>query len=187
MPIASLWQVSTFAMGLITLAGCAHAPAPSAIRGGEVRLPVPFFPQTSDQCGPSSLASVLAYWGHPVEPRVLRSEIYQAKLHGTLPMDLMFGAQSHGLVADMHNGSLDELHREIDAKRPVIVYLNLGYTFMPIGHFVVVTGYNERGVFAHSASHADQFFAVQAFEKKWSKTDHWLLVAHPETVATHAS
>ena len=93
-------------------------------------------------------------------------------------MDLLFGAQSHGLVADMHNGTLNEIHHEIDAKRPVIAYLNLGYTFMPIGHFVVVTGYSDRGIYAHSASHANQYFSNSSFEKKWSKTDHWLLVAH---------
>jgi ABC-type bacteriocin/lantibiotic exporter with double-glycine peptidase domain len=144
-----------------------------------VMLGVPFFPDKTDQCGPSALASVLAFWGRPADPLELKREIYVPKLGGTLPMDLLIAARSHGLAAEMSSGSLDGLKADLDAGRPVIAFVNLGWRFLPIGHFMVVTGYDEarRGVFAHSGLKKDAFVPYGRFLKQWDKTGRWALVA----------
>ena len=52
----------------------------------------------------ATLAGVLSFWGKSTDPRQLRQEMYLAKLHGTLPMDLVLSAQHHGLKAEMIRG-----------------------------------------------------------------------------------
>lgn len=143
-----------------------------------VLLGVPFFPDKTDQCGPSALASVLAFWGKPADPKDLKREIYVAKLGGSLPMDLMIAARAHGLAAEMSSGSLDGIKGNLDAGRPVVVFVNLGWRLIPIGHFLVVTGYDDarRGVYAHSGLKQDAFVTYRTFMKQWDKTGRWALV-----------
>lgn len=143
-----------------------------------VLLGVPFFPDKTDQCGPSALASVLAFWGKPAEPKELKREIYVEKIGGSLPMDLLIAARAHGLAAEMSSGSLDGLKGNLDAGRPVIAFVNIGWGFLPIGHFLVVTGYDEarRGVYAHSGVKKDAFVPYRKFMKQWDRTGRWALV-----------
>lgn len=143
-----------------------------------VLLGVPFFPDKTDQCGPSALASVLAFWGKSAEPKDLKKEIYVEKIGGSLPMDLLIAARAHGLAAEMSSGSLDGLKGNLDAGRPVIAFVNIGWRFLPIGHFLVVTGYDEarRGVYAHSGVKKDAFVPYGKFMKQWDRTGRWALV-----------
>ncbi|MDD5303097.1 MAG: C39 family peptidase [Elusimicrobia bacterium] len=143
-----------------------------------VLLGVPFFPDKTDQCGPSALASVLAFWGKPAEPKDLKTEIYVEKIGGSLPMDLLIAARAHGLAAEMSSGSLDGIKANLDAGRPVIAFVNMGWRFLPIGHFLVVTGYDEarRGVYAHTGVRKDAFVPYRQFLKQWDRTGRWALV-----------
>src|SRR5207247_2100689 len=97
-----------------------------------LRLDVPFFPDKTDQCGPATLAGVLSFWGKSINPQQLRQEMYLAKLHGTLPMDLMLTARAHGLKAEMVQGNLEMLRAELEAGRPVLVMLNTGFSMVPV-------------------------------------------------------
>lgn len=143
-----------------------------------VLLGVPFFPDKTDQCGPSALASVLSFWGKPAKPQELKREIYVEKIGGSLPMDLLIAARAHGLSAEMSSGSLEGLKGNIDAGRPVIAFVNLGWRSVPIGHFLVVTGYDDtrRGVFTHSGVKKDSFVPYRRFMSQWDKTGRWALV-----------
>lgn len=95
-------------------------------------------------------------------------------------MDILFAAQDHGLSADIKNSTIEALKEELREGRPSIAFLNLGYRFMPIGHYVVMTGFNKDGFFGHSAGHLDQYFSFADFSSKWDKTERWLLVARPK-------
>lgn len=163
--------------GLALGAGCAHRAVPAA--WDAPRLEVPFFPDAAGQCGPSALASVLGYWGRHTQPADLRRELYQPKLKGTLPLDLLLAARERGLRAEMSSGDLKALKGEIDAGRPVIAFVNFGFSFLPIGHFLVVTGYDDArgGVIAHSGRRRNEFFAYRRFERIWEMTGRWTLVA----------
>jgi ABC-type bacteriocin/lantibiotic exporter with double-glycine peptidase domain len=153
------------------------------IKGKQVRLNIPFYPDATDQCGPSALASVLGYWGKPAAPERLRSEIYQARLKGSLTIDLLLAAESRGLSAEMLNGSLDRVKTELDNGHPLIAFVNEGYSFYPIGHYLVLTGYDDRRqcVFAHSGTRRDQEISYRKFEKQWKKTERWALLILPRS------
>jgi len=176
---------TVLAVAVCLLSGCAPFCVPCASvqdpRGGRVLLNVPFFPDDTDQCGPSALASVLGYWGKPAEPAVLRQEIYQAQLKGSLTVDLLLAVENRGFSAEMVNGSLDRLRSELDAGHPLIAFVNVGYRFYPVGHYLVITGYDDRrqSVCAHSGMKRDQWISYWKFDKQWEKTARWAFLILP--------
>ncbi len=171
------------AIAVCLFAGCAHSRAlPAHVEQyRQVLLKVPFFPDDTDQCGPSALASVLGYWGKPVEPEQLRQDVYQSRLHGSLTVDLLLAAESHGLSAEMLDGSLDKLKNELDAGHPLIAFINTGYSFYPVGHYLVITGYDDskQCVFAHSGTKRNQQISYGKLDKQWEKTNRWALLILP--------
>jgi len=142
---------------------------------------VPFFPDKTDQCGPSALASVLSFWGRAVEPAVLKKEIYLAHLKGSLPIDLMLAAKSRGFEARLYSGSIDDLKSELGKGHPLVAYINRGFNLLPIGHYVVVCGYDEgrQGLFVHSGLSKDRFISYRSFLRSWNKTQRLTLLILP--------
>jgi len=124
---------------------------------------------------------MLSFWGKSTNPKQLRADMYSADLHGTLPMDLVVTAEKRGLYVNMVAGNRLQIQQELRAGRPVLAMLNRGYSFMPIHHYVLITGYDDarKGFFAHSGGQANQFIAYKKFESQWEKTDHWALLAQP--------
>jgi ABC-type bacteriocin/lantibiotic exporter with double-glycine peptidase domain len=167
------------------LSGCAQyrVSRPPADSGQErqVRLAVPFFPDDTDQCGPSVLASVLGYWGKPEKPEALRGEIYRPRLKGSLTVDLLLAAESRGLAAEIINAGLDRVRTELDAGRPLIAFVDAGYRFYPSPHYLVITGYDDRRqcVYAHSGARRDQRISYAKLKKEWKKTEEWALSIQP--------
>ena len=170
-------------IALVLLSACAAPGTPRASDGRKVLLAVPFFPDGTDQCGPSVLASVLGYWGKPAEPGDLKKEIDRAHLKGALTVDMLLAAQERGLAADVGGGGLVEVRRELDAGRPVIAFLNVGFRAYPIGHYLVITGYDDarQVIFAHSGKKRDRRIAYKTFDKAWERTERWALLIQPQS------
>ena len=168
------------AAALLLAGGCRTVP-PQPETGRAAALRVPFYANTSDQCGPAALASVLSFWGAATEPETLRSELYRAKLRGSLPLDLTLAARRRGFKAAMYEGGLDDLRRRLDAGRPLVAFLNVGFELLPQGHFVVVTGYDDArgGVVMHSGTDAGRFLAYGRLEKLWRRTGRLTLLVEP--------
>jgi len=155
----------------------APSPQPAAYR----LLDVPFFPDNTDQCGPSTLASVLTFWGVPADPKQVREDVYTARLGGALPIDLIVAAQAHGMSADVYQGTLENVETELKAGRPLIAFLDLGFFVFKQGHYVVITGYDQQrqGLYAHSGVHRNRFMSYAEFSKQWNKTGRWTLRVVP--------
>lgn len=157
-----------------------HSPVPAA-QGA--RLEVPFFSDDTDQCGPSALASVLGFWGAAVGPESLKTAIYTPRLKGSLAIDLLLAARGRGMRAEMIEGGFERLKAELDAGRPVIAFVNRGFRSYPIGHFMVITGYDEgrQALLAHSGKKRAALFSYRKFSRDWEKTGRWaLLVRGPD-------
>ncbi len=105
--------------------------------------------------------------------------MYVAKLKGTLPMDLIQAAKTRGLNVTMVEGSIDQIKQELNAGRPVLAMMNMGFASVPIGHYVVITGFeDEKGTLVmHSGGKANQTMSVKKFEKKWKMADSWAMLA----------
>ncbi len=143
---------------------------------------VPFYPQNEYMCGPASMASVVGYWGLHEDMLDVAKEVYEEKLSGTLPIDLLIYAKGKGFEATYYKGSLDDLRVKISQKTPLILFLNLGYDFYPVGHYIVVTGYSDRHriVIAHSGTESEQVFTYDELLRDWGKTDFSTLLITPK-------
>lgn len=137
---------------------------------------VPFYPQRDYQCGPSSLAGVLNYYGLNVSPEEIASEIYSSSARGTLDLDLLFYAQKKGLSAKKYRGSIDDLKEKIKDGYPVIVLVDYGYGPLQANHFMVILGFNKAGIFANSGKEEKKFIPYGDFLKIWERTGYWTLL-----------
>lgn len=155
----------------------AHSP----LGQRRVLIEVPFNSNRDDQCGPAALASVLQFWGTDAPPSALKNEIYSAALRGSLSVDLLLAARSRGMRAEMFSGSLARIKKELDAGHPMIAFVNLGFRMVPIGHFLVLTGYDDRrrALYAHSGARKNVLLPYKRFESDWEKTERWTLLILP--------
>ena len=114
---------------------------------------VPFFQQETYQCGPSSLAMVLAWTGLELTPNDLAVDVYSPVLHGSLQPSLISAARQYGRVAYPIKG-FKELFAEINDNHPVIVLQNLGLSWYPKWHYASVIGHENGGgtIILHSGT-----------------------------------
>jgi hypothetical protein len=143
---------------------------------------VPFFPQDEYMCGPAALASVVGYYGPSEGMEGVAREVYSEKLKGTLPVDLLLYAKAKGFEAKYYKGSMIGLKESLARREPLILFLNLGYSFYPVGHYIVAVGMDQGAgvVFAHSGTEKEQAFTMKELEKSWSKTGYSTLLVRPK-------
>jgi predicted double-glycine peptidase len=137
---------------------------------------MPFYPQESYQCGPSSLAGVLNYWSVHVMPDDVAREIFTATARGTLTLDMLLYVKKKGLNAEQYRGSIEDIKRNISSGYPVIVLVDYGGALYQMNHFMVVVGYNEHGILANSGVDKEKFILEKDFLKIWEKTNYWMLL-----------
>jgi len=141
---------------------------------------VPFFKQDTYQCGPSSLAMVLAWTGLELSPDDLTDDVYTEKLHGSIQPSLIGAARQYGRVAYPIQG-LNELFAELNRGHPVIVLQNLGLSWYPKWHYAVAIGYTDNGrkIILHSGTKKAEPVPMRLFNHTWSHSDYWGLLVLP--------
>jgi len=140
---------------------------------------VPFFVQEAYQCGPASLAGVLNFFGVTITPAEIAAEVFSSSARGVLGIDLALYAQKKGLQSDFYRGDTEDLRRQIDSGRPVIVLVDYGFWVYERGHFMVVVGYNDTGFIVNTGASRMKFIANADFASPWRKAGFWTLVIHP--------
>ena len=169
----------------VMVSGCSLTPSeylssnsgspPRAIVDG-----VPFFAQDELQCGPAALAMVLNWSNIAVNPPELSPEVFTPGLEGSLQNSLIRSARRHGRVAYPISG-VESLMREISAGHPVIVLVNLGFSWFPQWHYAVVIGYdqNKEMIILHSGLTAGETISFWTFNNIWKRGDYWGLLVLP--------
>ncbi|MCS7215263.1 MAG: cysteine peptidase family C39 domain-containing protein [Thermodesulfovibrio sp.] len=137
---------------------------------------VPFFPSEDFQCGPTSLAMVLNFWGMKVTVDEIAKEIYSKGAKGTADFDLIIYAQKKGFKTLNYKGNMEDLKEKIRANKPLIVMTDEGYWFYKKYHFIVVVGFDSDSVIVNSEKIMHKRIKIEDFEKKWSKTGFWTLL-----------
>ena len=131
---------------LLVVSGCARGSARPVLgqketdEHADIIRGLPFYPQEDYQCGPASLASVLNYWGGAVTPGDVAEDIYSRSARGTLNIDMALYAEARGLDASFYSGGLPDVKSKIEAGYPLIVLVDLGFSFYQVNHFMVVVG-----------------------------------------------
>lgn len=164
---------------VILLGGCAGLETQGQKERGDVMLSTPFFPQDAYQCGPVSLAEVFNFWGVKVTPREIAGDIFKDRLNGTLSMDMLLYTRRAGFRALAYNGSTEDIRDKVKKGYPLIVLVDFGFYIVEKNHFMVIVGYNNNGVFAHSGKEKEKFFSYSKLQRIWKKTGYWTLLIKP--------
>ena len=149
--------------------------------GKRVVLPVPFNPQEDYYCGPSSLASVMQFYGKQINQHEIAREVYRKDLSGSIALDLMLYARKMGFRAELIEGSIGLIENSIDNGKPVIVLLDIGWFFYSRPHFAVVVGYdrgNDR-VIINSGRSREKEYDRDEFIKMWKAMGSLILLVEP--------
>lgn len=140
-----------------------------------------FYPQKDFQCGPSSLASVMNFWGLNITPEDIAKDIFSKSARGTLTIDMVLYAGKKGLYSFQYKGTWEDLKSNISKGYPLIVLVDYGIKpFYQANHFMVVIGYNEDGVIVNSDKREKIFIKKDSFLDLWEKTDYWTLLIKKE-------
>lgn len=139
---------------------------------------VPFFPQDDYQCGPSSLATVLSFWGMKTDPGQVARDIYSRSARGTLTIDMARYAARGGLEAVQYSGGWEDLRARIESGYPMIVLVDFGFSFYQVNHFMVAVGVSDGSVIVNSGKDERLRMDKYAFLKAWARTKFWTLWIH---------
>ena len=149
---------------------------------------VPFVAQPRDGCGAASVAMVMQYWTAKEHRAATDAESvsaiqrqgYSRHLHGATPAALEGYLQRNGYLTFAVNGSWRDIYQQVRKGRPVIVALR------PPGqralHYVVIDGIDtERDLVMMNDPELRKLLpeSRKQFEKDWSATHHWMLLAVP--------
>ncbi|HQQ12822.1 MAG TPA: C39 family peptidase, partial [Bacteroidales bacterium] len=95
---------------------------------------------TDYSCGPSSVVTLLGYYGRTADEMQIASEMGTSTSCGTNPQQMADWLSVNGFDASWHeNGTLEMLRASLEDKAPVLVeWSDWG------GHWVLVVGYDTR-------------------------------------------
>lgn len=182
------WQQRWFAVGLLAfVSGCAsdtrNMLSELGRQNGDVELvQTPFYPQVTDQCGPSALAAILNSSGVVVTPEALKSRIYIPGRQGSLQIELLAATRGYGRMPYLIDTNISALLDEVRAGRPVLVLQNLRSKRAPIWHYAVVVGYlaGKRQFVLRSGDQKRHVTSASSFIRSWQRAGYWgVLALHP--------
>lgn len=138
-------------------------------------------PQSSAryQCGPTTLASVLAHHGATVPEADIAGTIYSPTARGVLLTDLAWYARRLGFQADVRTGTLADLQAAVAGRQPPIVLLNLAVGGLRQPHFTAIIGWSEQGVRYLSTKPAGDVVSLKTFQRQWQRAGSQYLLITP--------
>lgn len=131
------------------------------------------------QCGPTTLAAVLAYHGAAVPEQTISAAIYSPTARGVLLTDLAWYARSRGYKTELRTGTPEDLQRAIAAGWPPIVLLDLGLASIRQPHFTAVMGWSEDGVRYQGTKPAGIRLSQKKFIRQWQRAGNQYLLVTP--------
>lgn len=164
----------------LTFAGCAVSPHREFAGAAPVELAaVPFVAQTTDQCGPASLAMVLNYAGADVSLTQLRSRAYLPARNGALQVEMLAATRLSNRIAHRIAPTTGALLQNLSDGRPVVVLQNLGIAWRKKWHYAVLIGYvpAEDSFVLRSGPLRRLLVKRRRFEKSWDAGGRWAMVA----------
>lgn len=154
-----------------------------------VWLDVPFVKQEKNGCGAASVAMVMQYWrnrqGHSTSESADASQIHRSLYipgsDGVYASAMERYFQKHGFRTFSFRGEWNDFRNHLEKGRPLIVALK------PSGdsplHYVVVAGLDsEQGILLLNDPARRKLLKQDwaGFEKQWSATGNWTLLALPQ-------
>jgi ABC-type bacteriocin/lantibiotic exporter with double-glycine peptidase domain len=157
----------------------------------ELWLDIPFVKQEKNGCGAASIAMVMQYWirqqgrqtdGSAADAIEIQRALYDPGVNGIYASAMERYFQQHGFRTFSFRGEWRDLHQHIVKGRPLIVALKPPGANNPL-HYVVVAGLDQDRGLVLLNDPAQRKLLKQdrsGFEKQWSGTDNWTLLALPQ-------
>jgi ABC-type bacteriocin/lantibiotic exporter with double-glycine peptidase domain len=151
-------------------------------------IDVPFVSQPREGCGAASLSMVMQYWAGQQEIAAsadsdvfrIQQALYVPREHGIPALAMRDYLRQHGFRAFAFAGKWSDLEEHVAKGRPLIVALR------PEGqghlHYVVIDGVDTvRGLVTMNDPAERKLLSEERarFEKEWSATHNWTLLAVP--------
>lgn len=159
---------------------------------GAFWIDVPFVHEPREGCGAASLSMLMQYWAHQQNASLaqgsgvdqIKDELYSPKDHGIPASSMQHFLQQHGFQVFTLHGTWNDLEQQLQKGRPLIAAIR------PQGqaelHYVVIDGVDSsRGLVTMNDPAERKLLSEERalFEKDWSATRNWILLAVP---APHA-
>lgn len=137
----------------------------------------PFVEQKAGYCGPAALAMAMQASGKMISVDALVPQVMTPGTKGSLQMDMISAARRNGMMA-VQIENLNQVVAEVAAGRPVLVFQNLGLSWLPRWHYAEIVGYDlpKQEVVMHSGDEAFRREPLRYFERSWGLADFWGLV-----------
>jgi ABC-type bacteriocin/lantibiotic exporter with double-glycine peptidase domain len=157
----------------------------------ELWIDVPFVKQEKNGCGAASIAMVMQYWfrqqvrptdGSAADAIEIQRALFDPGANGIYASAMERYFQKHGFRTFSFRGEWSDLHQHIVKGRPLIVALKQPGADSPL-HYVVVAGLDrDRGLVLLNDPAQRKLLKQDrsGFEKQWSGTDNWTLLALPQ-------
>jgi ABC-type bacteriocin/lantibiotic exporter with double-glycine peptidase domain len=170
-------------VALLLVAAVSWAATPTALW-----IDVPFVHQSKEGCGAASIAMVMNYWarqrgiapGPDSDVTRIQQQLYSPREHGIPAVQMGAYLQQHGFQTFALNGSWSDLEEQLRKGRPLIAALK------PQGqselHYVVIDGIDSTRALVTMNDPAERKLLTReraGFEKEWSATHNWILLAVP--------
>lgn len=178
----------------VTLLCILSAAFVSAEPDAALWIDVPFVHQPPEGCGAASIAMVMQYWAAQPAGRAvanqgvaaIQQQLYSPKERGIPASSMEQYLRQHGFVAVAFSGNWDDLEQQLKKGRPLIAALK------PQGqsqlHYVVIDGIDPVHALVTMNDPAVRKLLTEEraeFEKEWSATHNWVLLALPATPQPH--
>ena len=181
-------NVRKLRFAILLLFPTAWSQTPAAVGSSAIWIDVPYVHQPREGCGAASLAMVMAYWaakqgraaGSDGDVAEIQRELYSPRDHGISAESMRDYLRRHSFQAFALEGGWNDLEEQLHKGRPLIVALR------PSGqkelHYVVVDGIDSERLTVTVNDPAERKLLTReraAFEKEWSSTHNWMLLALP--------
>lgn len=139
---------------------------------------ISYYPQIEDQCGPSSLATMLDFQGVDISPEALKGKVYIPGKEGAVTTEIIARARQYGLLVYPLEPNLINILTEINAGNPVLVMQNLGFDWLPAWHFSVAFGYDleRQKISLRSGTEFKKELTFRLFQRTWERADSWAII-----------
>lgn len=179
------WWASLSTGSLLFLQGCQSLPQtqqlrlspPVGLSQSKLIEDVPFYPQQAFYCGPTTLSEVLNFHGRETSPEAIAPHLFIPGREGSLQLEMVSAARSHGLLPYSANSNLSVLLSLVDDNVPVIVLQNVATSWFPMWHYALVIGYDQSNetITLHTGQTQAHQMSYELFERVWQRGSYWML------------
>jgi hypothetical protein len=106
----------------------------------------------------------------------ITAAVYLPALGGSLLPDLENFARAQGFATRSGRGDLALLRREVDAGRPVMLPVQLGFWGVSRPHYVVVYGYAGEQFLAHAGTREGVWLSAPDLLSRWDRMGRLFLL-----------